>query len=182
MVGHLLVAPPAQHDEYWEKSVIFVYEQTPANVVGLILNKPSDKAVNDLADHHGHNYQGDDMLYLGGPVNPSSLIMLHTDDWTCSNTMHIAENIMISSDRTMIKRLSEGDTPRKWRLFLGMSVWAPMQLEGELKGNPPWNKKKSWVTSSFNESILFTKDPEKCWKKGLELAAKDMVNSYFTID
>lgn len=181
MIGSLLVAPPAQKDEYWEESVIFIYERTPASVVGLILNKPSERYVAELATHHGHQYQGSEPLHMGGPVNPSSLIMLHTDDWSSRNTMHIAENIMISSDRNMIERLSEGDMPRKWKLFLGMSVWAPMQLDGELKGNPPWSKKKSWVIAPANESILFGKDCQKIWKKSIELAAKDMVENYFSI-
>lgn len=181
MVGQLLVAPPAQTDEYWEKSVIYIYEKGPANVVGLILNKPSERTVVELASHHGYDFHGDDCLYVGGPVNPSSLIMLHTDDWRSSNTMHVNENIMISSDRTMIQRLAEGDTPRKWKLFLGMSVWAPMQLEGEIKGNPPWNKKKSWVTALPTETILFGKNPDRVWKKGIDSAAQEMVDSYFSI-
>lgn len=165
MIGTLLVAPPAQKDDYWEHSVIFVYERTPASIVGLLLNKPSERFVTELATHHGHRYTGPECLYTGGPVNPSSLIMLHTDDWTSKNTMHIKDNIMISSDRDMIERLSTGDAPRKWKLFLGMTVWAPMQLEGELKGTPPWNKKKSWITAPASESILFGKDHERVWKK-----------------
>jgi putative transcriptional regulator len=181
MVGQLLVAPPAQHDEYWEKSVIFIYEQTPASVVGLVLNKPSDKAVAQLAEHHKLDFAGDDMLYVGGPVNPASLIMLHTGDWTSNNTMHVTDNIMISSDRAMIQRLAKGDAPRKWKLFLGMSVWAPMQLEGEMKGQAPWNKKNAWITAPAVESILFGKDPERVWKRGIDLAAKEMVDSYFNI-
>jgi putative transcriptional regulator len=181
MVGQLLVAPPAQQDEYWEKTVIYIYEQGPANVVGLVLNKPTDRTVAELAAHHGYNYNGDAQIYLGGPVNPSSLIMLHTDDWTSSNTMHIGGNIMISSDRAMIQRLSTGDKPQKWKLFLGMSVWAPMQLEGELKGNPPWNKKKSWITATPTDSILFGKNSQQVWKKGIDSAAQEMVDNYFSI-
>lgn len=181
MIGTLLVAPPAQKDDYWEHSVIFVYERTPASVVGLMLNKPSERFVSELATHHGHQYEGGEPLYVGGPVNPASLIMLHTDDWRSKNTMHISENIMISSDRDMIERLARGDSPKKWKLFLGMTVWAPMQLEGEIKGSPPWNKKNSWVTAPANESILFGKDCERVWKRSIDLAAKDMVSSYFSI-
>ena len=182
MIGQLLVAPPAQKNEYWEESVIFLYEQTAASVVGLVLNKPSERTLADLAHHHELDYTGDEQIYVGGPVNPSALVMLHTDDWACTNTMHIGGPWRISSDKTMLNRICQGDAPRKWRLFLGMSVWSPMQLEGEMKGNPPWSKKTAWVTAPASESIIFAKSPERAWKKGIDLAAQEMVSSYFTIE
>jgi len=182
MIGQLLVAPPAQKSEYWEESVIFLYEQTAASVVGLVLNKPGERSLAELAEHHELDYTGDEQIYVGGPVNPSALVMLHTDDWACTNTMHIGGPWRISSDKTMLSRICKGDAPRKWRLFLGMSVWSPMQLEGEMKGNPPWSKKTAWVTAPATESIMFAKSPERAWKKGIDLAAQEMVSSYFTIE
>jgi putative transcriptional regulator len=182
MVGQMLVAPPAQTDEYWEKTVIFLYEQNKQNTIGVIVNKPSDRPLSDLARHQDIEYHGDEMLYLGGPVNPSALVMLHTDDWRCSNTMHISDALMVSSDRSMLTRICSGDAPRKWRLFLGMSAWANSQLIGEIQGIPPWNKKTAWVPASAEESIVFGKDPDRAWKRSIDLAAKDMVSSYFNID
>jgi putative transcriptional regulator len=182
MIGQMLVAPPAQDNEFWEKSVVFIYEQTQSSTVGLIVNKPSERKLSDLAEHHDLDYTGDELLYVGGPVNPSALVMLHTDDWVCTNTMHIGGQWRISSDRTMLSRICKGDAPRKWRLFLGMSVWSPMQLEGEIKGNPPWNKKTAWVTAPATESIIFSNSPDRAWKKSIDLAAQSMVSNYFTID
>ncbi len=181
MIGQLLVAPPAQKHEFWEQSVVFIYEETLASTVGLIINKPSERKLSDLAEHHNLNYSGDEPLYIGGPVNQSALVMLHTDDWVCTNTMHIGGPWRISSDRTMLQRICSGDTPRKWRLFLGMSVWTPHQLEGEMRGEPPWNKKTAWINAPANESILFSKSPERAWKKSIDLAAQEMVSNYFTI-
>ncbi len=182
MIGQLLVAPPAQKSDLWGQSVIFIYEETPASTVGLIVNKPSERRLADLAEHHNLSYDGEELIYVGGPVNPNALVMLHTDDWACTNTMHIGGPWRISSDRTMLARLCKGDQPRRWRLFLGMSVWTPVQLEGEIKGDPPWDKRTSWVTASATESILFSKSSERAWKKSIDLAAQEMVSNYFTID
>lgn len=181
MQGQLLVAPPAQEDEFWSKTAVFLYEQNHTNTIGLIVNKASERMVSDLANHHDIEYNGTEPLYVGGPVNASALVMLHTDDWRCSNTMHICENFMISSDRTMLQRVCSGDAPRKWKLFLGMSVWTNTQLLGEVQGTPPWNKKTSWLVAHPEESILFGKDPDRVWKRGIDLAAKEMVQNYFTI-
>lgn len=182
MIGTLLVAPPAQEDEFWAKSVVFLYEQNPSSIVGLALNKPSERTLSELAEHHGLEYDGDELLYTGGPVNPSALVMLHTDEWACGNTMQIGDNYRVSSDRTMLKRICSGDRPRKWRLFLGMSGWTPHQLEGELTGTPPWSKKKAWLTTPMaTEEIVFGNDPDTIWEKSIDSVAASMVQNYFTI-
>lgn len=181
MLDNLLVAPPAQDDEYWAQSVVLLYEETPKAVIGLTLNKPSDRKFSELAEHNNISYNGDEMLYIGGPVNPNALVMLHTDDWACSNTMQVGYNLRISSDKTMIKRLCTGDKPKHWRLFLGMSAWTPSQLQAEIDGNPPYSKKRSWLVAPPNLSIIFDDNPTRMWKRSIDLAAHEMVESFFTI-
>lgn len=182
MIGTLLVAPPAQEEDFWAKSVVFIYEENQKSIVGLVLNKPTDRTLQELAEHHGLEYDGDEPLYHGGPINPSALVMLHTDDWACSNTMQIGEDFRVSSDKTMLKRICSGDQPRKWRLFLGMSGWTPDQLKSEILGIPPYSKKRAWLTApTADETILFGKNPDTVWKKSIDLAAASMVQNYFTI-
>lgn len=182
VVGRLLVAPPAQEDDFWSESVIYIYEQNQASVVGIVLNKPSDKTVSDLAEHHGFVYPKKDLIHLGGPVNSSALVMLHTDDWICSNTMHIEGNLRVSSDKSMLKRICNSDTPQHWRMFLGMAGWIPTQLEGEISGTPPWSKKTAWLLAPADQSIIFEKHPEKMWKRAIDSAVQEMTESYFSIN
>lgn len=181
-VGKLLVAPPCQMDEFWEKSVIYLYEESAGTTVGLILNKVSDRSVKELAEHHNLEFLGPDMINVGGPLNPTALVMLHTDDWACTNTMQVDGNLRISSDRTMLSRISSGDTPKKWRMFLGMSGWVPGQLDKEIAGKPPYSKKSAWLVASIDEKIMFEEDSDKMWKKALELAVKEATESYFHIN
>lgn len=180
--GQLLVSPPVQEDEFWAQSVVFLYEESPAAVIGLVLNKPSDRTVQELAEHQGLTYFGKEMIYIGGPVNSSALVMLHTDDWTCSNTMHIKNGLRISSDGTMIERLCDGDRPKKWRLFLGMSGWTPKQLDAEINGTPPYTKSASWLVSPMAADIMFEEDDKTMWKHALDLAIQEATSSYFHIE
>lgn len=182
LLGKLLVAPPAQDDDFWSKSVILVYEQNNGNNIGLTLNKTSDKSLENLAKHHGIVYSGKDQLYIGGPVNMSALVMLHTDDWICTNTMHITGGYRISSDRSMLSRICSHDSPRRWRMFLGMAAWMPGQLESELSGTPPWDKKRSWLVAPAEEHIVFEKNPEKMWKRAIDSAVQEMTDSFFSIN
>ena len=179
-LGKVLVAPPSQDDEFWEKSVIFIYEDNKSTV-GLTLNKPSDRALEELAEFHGIEYFGDDIINIGGPMNSAALIMLHTDDWKCTNTMHVIEHFCISSDHTMLSRLCSGDQPNKWKLYLGMTIWPSGQLEKELTGQLPFSKKKAWLVTPATEEILFEKHPKKMWNKAIDSAIQHSVDSFFTI-
>lgn len=181
MIGQLLVAPPTQDNEPWERSVIFIYEESHSGTIGLITNKPSDRTLAEVAETQGVHYTDDDVIYLGGPVNSGALLMLHSDEWCCSNTMYIAPGFAISSDRQMLHRLAAGDRPRRWKMFLGMSAWSSAQLEGEMIGDAPWDKRKAWITAPATQNIVFADKPDLAWKRSINLAAKEMVESYFTI-
>lgn len=179
-LGKLLVANPCQTDEYYENSVIFIYEDS-STTVGVILNKSSERSLGELADYHSLNYIGNDWLNIGGKKNPTALIMIHTDDWFCTNTMHVENGISISSDHTMLERVCDGDEPRKWRFFLGLCIWPQGQLEQEIKGISPYSKKNAWLTTNASEKIIFEKHPQKMWNMAVESAVKRATSSFFKI-
>lgn len=179
--GQMLVAPPAQTDEYWSQTAILIYEKNHVNTIGLIVNKVGDRSVSELATHNNLDYNGDDMLYIGGPVNPHALVLLHTNDWSSENTFKITNKFSVTSDKSMLVRLCAGDKPSQWKLFLGMSAWKPGQLENELLGIPPWNKRQSWLICPSSAPVLFDKDQARTWKKGLNSSIKQATESLFQI-
>jgi len=177
--GQMLVAPPAQKDSYWSQTAIFIYERSPHNTIGLIVNKPGDRPVSDLAKHNGLDYDGQEMLYIGGPVNSSALVLLHTNDWRSQNTFRVNEEFSVTSDKAMLPRICSGDRPSKWKLFLGMSAWASGQLECEIIGTHPWNKQSSWLTSSSDSMVLFDTEPARAWKRALNASVKEATETLF---
>jgi putative transcriptional regulator len=180
-VGQLLVAPPAQDDEFWQNSVIFIYEHAKTTV-GITLNKKSERTIAELANYHNLSYVGRDLINVGGLMNPAALIMLHSNDWKCNNTMYIDKGICISSDNTMLARICAGDRPRKWRLFLGMCVWSIGQLNNEINGTGMHSKKHAWLVAPANPDIVFERNPQRMWNKALESAVKHATDSFFFID
>lgn len=183
MLGKLLVAPASHHSDYWAETAILIYDETPSSISGLILNKHTLKSVTDLAKHHNLQYTGNEMLYLGGPVNMSALILLHTGDWRGTNTLSVGNtDYYITSDKTMLKRLCAGDTPKQWKLFLGMSVWTPHQLEGEIEGVPPWSKKSAWLITEPSDQVVFESKQRQSWNSAIDSVAHTMVDNYFSID
>lgn len=181
LLGKVLAAPPINEDEYWGKSVIFIYEQNVENTIGVTVNKPSEKTVADLCEHHGLNYHGKELLYVGGPVNPSALLMLHTNDWHGDNTLEIGGDYRITSDKTMLHRLAQGDRPKQWRLILGMSAWKNGQLEGEISGKEPWSRSHSWLISEPTNSMVFGKEADVQWNHAIHISGKNMIDKFFSI-
>lgn len=175
LLGNLLIAPPAVKNNFWHQSTILLTEHNTQGSIGLIINKRSELSIRDFGLQLGFqiNYPG--FVYIGGPVNVKSLSFLHTPEWTSMNTMHLTPEFSISSAEDILPRMSTGDVPQKWRLFLGMAGWAPGQLKGEIAGDPPWNKNSSWCLATADTDLVFDTDGKEQWcncldKSGLEFA------------
>lgn len=175
VIGNLLIAPPAVKGNFWYKTVIMVTEHHGQGSVGLVLNKRSEMSIKNFGEQLGFDLDIPGFVYLGGPVNVKSLSFLHTNDWTCKNTLRINDQFSLSSADDILPRLAMGDTPEQWRLFLGMCGWSPGQLQGEIKGNAPFSHSTSWCTATADLDIVFGSDNKDQWcnsldRSGLEFA------------
>lgn len=176
-LGKLLVAVPGQKDPFWAKTVVWLYEYNQGSYAGLIINKPSPKTVSELAKHHKIRWNSNRPLHIGGPMNPSALILLHNVGWRTPNTQLLDHsNVCLSSHATMLDRLAMGDEPESWRLILGICGWAPSQLEQELA------RPDGWMTTDFNADLLWdTRRPEVIWHQALDQATHQAVDKLFEI-
>ena len=182
-IGKLLVSHPLMPSASpFCKSVIYIYQDDSVNgTVGVIINKPSKTTVSNIAGQNNiHFGDTDKMVYMGGPVNRSALVLLHTNDWHSSNTAAAGPTLRISSDNHMLHKLSfDTNQPCYWRLFVGTSGWMPGQLDAEIQGNPPYGPVGSWLTCSANDSIIFDYSGEAQWHKALELCSQETIYQYF---
>lgn len=177
--GKLLVAHPNLKDnDFFEKSVIYLYEHDTKGAAGIILNKTTEFAVEALVDQKGLPYYGSEVVYKGGPLNTRAICILHTDDWYSSNTLSV-NSFGLSSDNFMLEKLSMGNEARNWRMFAGMCGWAPGQLEAEIEGKTPYGKDKGWLTLDASEDIVFNYDGDDQWVKAVDLCSKSVINQYF---
>jgi putative transcriptional regulator len=175
LVGNILIAPPAVKNSFWQKTVILITEHSPQGTLGLVLNKPSNMTFVDFGAQLNTILNIPGNVYVGGPINNHSMSMIHTNEWRCKNTMQINSSLSVSSADDILPRLSVGDCPKHWRLFLGMCGWAPGQLMNEFRGVPPFNRNHSWCISKSSIDLSFDYDGMEQWgkyldKSGLEFA------------
>jgi putative transcriptional regulator len=172
-VGQCLIARPSVDAGFFAKTVVFIYEDTPAGTAGIVLNKPSNLWLHDLARNAGRDYpKGINCVYAGGPVNSRAVMMLHSAGWFSSNTLDTGTGIAISSDTVMLDKLLDNNTPRHFRLVAGASVWAGGQLDLEIQRN-------NWLVTPLSENLIFGLDGETQWNSAIEAAGKVFVQSYF---
>lgn len=178
MTGRLIVAHPKLNSTFFQRGVIYIYEDTPSGSQGFMLNKPSNFPVNNIFRAKGFESNVMQNIYKGGPVHERAVSLLHTSEWYSSNTTP-AGNYNITSDDLMIEKMSMGNMPAMWRMVSGICGWAPGQLHAEINGNQPFHPDKSWLTLHPNDSIMFEYDGEEQWQRAIELSSKQMINQYF---
>lgn len=177
LTGKLLVAQPTCRSKDREGAVLFVYEQTKNFASAVCVNKETDRSVEELASYEGYEYDGEDLLYYGGPDNPTALVMLHSPDWECDNTYQITDDICISSDPNMLRRICDGDRPDKWKLFMGMYTWKKGELETELLVPD----ETSWIYGESTPHIVFSENEGQQYNWAIKCCSQFMVSQYFRI-
>ena len=179
--GKLIISPPSVKGNFWQKSVILVTEDHEKGSVGIVLNKPSQTSIEDFARQYDIRLFGplNGMIHVGGPVNVRNFTMLHTNDWACENTLKINRDFSISSSDNLLTRISTGDAPRRWRLFVGLCGWQPHQLLNEFEGNPPFNHDTSWLVAKATKELVFQYDVTEQWTYSLEKSGEEFAQTVF---
>ena len=171
--GRILIARPNIVDPFFKKGVVFVFEHSAHACAGLVLNKPrKDIGTHDIMHQRGFTTaNANESLYCGGPVKESAVLMMHTSEWQCSNTLAVTSAISITSDDLMIYKYAHGDLPKGYRFFSGQAIWHPQQIAAEIKAN-------HWLVSEFNEHQIFDYTGKDQWTMAVEHNARATIDKY----
>src|SRR6478735_2998552 len=143
--GQLLVASPTILDPNFRRAVVFMTEHGDEGAMGLILNRAAEttvgEAVPDLAW-----LAGDDIVHVGGPVSPQSVVVLA--EFEVQDTDALADGL------------------GRRRVFAGHAGWGPGQLEAEME-------EESWIVEPPVREDVFTDDPEDLWSRVLRRKGRE---------
>lgn len=176
--GTLLIAHPLMKPNLFSKSVVMIIESHNRLYKGLIVNKKSTYYVKDVFGECEHTQTGQSNLYKGGPVNPAAIIMLHSNEWYSSNTMQIGSKLAISSDPTMVEKLSLDNVPFNYKIISGISHWTESQLKNELSSTA--EHKPYWlILDNYDPALLFDSSQETTWETAIDLYSQNMFDQFF---
>lgn len=160
--GRILISVPYYNDTFFNRSVVLLTDYEGDHIAGLILNRRLTYTVCQLVD----GIHSDAPMFLGGPVLPTALFLLHTFE-SCKDSARIAPGIYVGYDQVLLALIEHNAIPTlKYRFMMGYSGWSPGQLEGELARN-------MWVVGNPTPELVFHTEPDKMWKKAVQVLGKD---------
>lgn len=153
--GRLLVATPLIGDPHFERSVVLLLAHGPQGAFGVVLNRPSDALVAEVAPEWATTASAPAVVFLGGPVGPDSLLGLGRSAWEDDDGSDLVVGDCGPVD---LHRPPDGERTA-WlgvRLFAGSAGWAPGQLEDELREG-------AWWPVAADASDVLSEDPDGLW-------------------
>jgi putative transcriptional regulator len=156
--GQLLIAGPALADPNFWRTVVLVVEHSEEGAFGLVLNRPSETSVGEAVPELGELVDGQDPLFIGGPVQPSSVVVLgHFEDATDAALLAFDE-VGVLGTGSSLEELSAG--LRTGRAFVGHAGWGAGQLEAELE-------RGDWILEPARLEDAFSLSPRDLWSRVL---------------
>jgi putative transcriptional regulator len=156
--GQLLIAVPALVDPNFRRTVVLVGEHSDDGALGLVLNRASDTTVGEAVPELTALVEGSDHVYVGGPVQPSAIVILADfvePERAGSVVFESIGFLPAEADPDELGELGRA------RVFAGYAGWGPGQLDGELEEG-------SWIVEPAIPDDVFTLEPDELWSEVLK--------------
>jgi len=154
--GKLLVATDLIRGDIFVHTVILLLHYDETGAVGLVINRPTDVEPRELLAEDDGIGAYDGTLYWGGPVEMDSVRALLRTDRPPRTAERIVGSVYMVPYADALTELAGGTA--HLRFFLGISGWAPGQLELELAAG-------SWTVAPATDERIFAKDPGALWHR-----------------
>jgi len=156
--GQLLISAGGLQDPNFRHTVVLVGEHDAEGALGVVLNRALDVSVGDAVPDLSELVGPDAPLYQGGPVRPTSpVILAELADPTAAGLL------VFGSIGFLTGELAE-ETARqvvRARVYAGYAGWGPGQLEAEMEAG-------GWILEPARAEDVFTDAPDLLWYRVLE--------------
>jgi putative transcriptional regulator len=150
--GQLLIAGPTLLDPNFWRAVVLVVEHTEEGALGLVLNRPSETTVGDAVPGLKELIDEDELLFIGGPVQPAAVIVLGRFE-------DADDSVLLSFDDVGVlgsKFESATAGVIEARAFVGHAGWGAGQLDSEIE-------RGDWILEPARRDDAFSTDPRDLW-------------------
>lgn len=166
--GRLLVASPAIADGIFDQSVIFMLHHDPFGALGVIINRPSELAIEDLLPRWSDLLFEPSVIFEGGPVEPAGFIGVAqvSGEFLSELVTPIGPSNLATVDLEGDPALASVGMDRL-RIFRGYAGWSPGQLDGELSNG-------GWFNVDADAGDLWSADPTTLYQRVLRRQTGDL--------
>ncbi|GAC1434576.1 MAG: YqgE/AlgH family protein [Solirubrobacteraceae bacterium] len=157
--GKLLIASPALIDPNFRRTVVLIGPHDEQGALGLVLNRPSEVLVSDVVEHLEPLTAPDELLYVGGPVAPSAVVVLAQFCDPELAALMIVGDVGLPTMTADPQQLAAGVSHS--RCFAGHAGWGPGQLDDEIE-------EESWIVEALTPDDLWLPPSRDLWATLLE--------------
>lgn len=157
-------------DPNFVRSVVLLVEHNEDGALGVVVNRPLDKSVQDLwREVGGGPCTNTQQIYLGGPV-PGPLMAVHREE--SLSEVQILPGLFFSASKKNLDELVS-HTDKNLKVFVGHSGWGPGQLDQELEEG-------AWMVMPATADFVFLESTE-LWPTISRLIGRSMIKSMLNI-
>ena len=155
--GQLLISSGGLYDPNFRHTVVLIGEHNAEGALGVVLNRALNVTVAETLPALAHFVPPAEPLFQGGPVQPTSAVLLADFAQPDAADILIFESVgfLIGDIPTEVE-----SAIRRARLYAGYSGWAPGQLEAEMAEG-------SWILDPARSDDVFTDSPDLLWSSVL---------------
>jgi putative transcriptional regulator len=158
LAGQLLLASPSLLDPNFMRTVVLIGVHSEDGAMGVVLNRPSTVAVADAVPQLRDTVGALEAVYVGGPVQPSSVVFLAEFLEPALAGMLVLGRIGFPAPNASIEQLAQATARR--RVFAGHAGWGRGQLDAEIAGG-------DWIAHPAQPRDVFTDVPQELWSSVL---------------
>ncbi len=159
--GSFLIAGNHLRDPNFYRSVVLMLEHNEQGAMGLVLNRPSAMTIGKALSQHGAVAGSDAPVFVGGPVEPTSLFILHNCVALGKCDQEVAPGVFLAGSEDSFEQVvKSGAKPNeiaRFRLISGYAGWGEQQLEGELN-------RGDWAVLPAQGALILEEDPYGLWE------------------
>ena len=155
--GRLLVSVPDMGDDNFDRTVVFVLEHDESGALGVVLNRPSDTAVEEHLPFLADAVATPAVFFVGGPVSVGGLLALGRvgAEMPLEHVTPVEGPVVAVDPGALVEQEVSGID--LLRLYTGYSGWAPGQLEAELAAG-------AWHVADAMPDDVLCSDPDGLWR------------------
>jgi putative transcriptional regulator len=154
-----LVAPRDAPDPHFAKTVVLLVRLESDGTLGLMINHPTKVPVSRALDQLKAADNRSDPIYLGGPVDVSTVLALLRARSQPDDARRIVGDVYLVSTRPLLeKTLAAGTGPGEFHAYLGYCGWGAGQLEKEMTLG-------AWYIFDGDARLVFDSDPDSLWSR-----------------
>jgi putative transcriptional regulator len=139
--GQLLIAAPSLFD-YFRRAVVLVLEHTEDGAMGVVLGRESGTSVAEAVPMLSQFADDGEMVHVGGPVSPESVVALGEFDEIADAGMQVVGSLGTLDPE------SGNSSLRRLRVYAGYAGWGAGQLDGELE-------QEAWILADVHPDDPF---------------------------